>query len=61
MARVEMVFSSFSNQHDAAPGDRKKVDESEVPGLVNGGIAAPATQSEAEKAGVPRDAAASKR
>lgn len=52
MSKVEVKFSAHSEKYGAKPGDTKSVPAEEVPALVNDGVAAPVTQSEAKKAGV---------
>ncbi len=59
---VEVIFSAHASQYDAKPGDRIQVPAEEVPGLVTGGIAAPATKAEAKAAGLdPEDAASARK
>ena len=59
---VEVIFSAHAYQYDAKPGDRVRVPAEDVPGLVEGGIAAPSTKAEAKAAGVdPEDAASVKK
>lgn len=50
MATVEVKFNAHSGKHNAAPGDVKKVDASEVKRLEADGVASPVSKSEAAKA-----------
>jgi hypothetical protein len=50
MPQVEVKFSAHSGQHNAKPGDTKKVDAADVAGLVNSGVAEPVSKAEEAKA-----------
>jgi len=52
MAKVDVEFSAHSEKYGAKPGDTKSVPAEDVAQLVHDGVAQPATQKEAKKAGV---------